>query len=496
MPSIYRPRRPRASPLWQVVHHGWKDFVANYEITHRKTHGPLRQDAVDVVDQFYRCGDLAAGFSRLQCPDCGHEKLLAFSCKTRGFCPSCHQRKVKQTGHWIAHEVCFNVPHRQFVFTMPKPLRGIFRKRRKLLTILFQEATGCLRDWFRARLDLPDGELAAITGVQTFGDYLVFHPHLHVLAAAGLIDADGTFHEMPVESIEPLEELFRHRFLAALRREKLISEKKLRQLLGWTHSGFNLDAGEDPIGSHDAHGRQRLAEYLLRAPFSLEKMTWNATTGQIIYRSSRSWHTKCNFQIFTASDFLAAAVEHIPLKNQQTVRYYGLYSNKRRGMDAKERKLRPESPPPPRHPKGLVPPPPPESARALRPLWRELILRVWGSDPMECPGCHATMKNKGKLMRPEEIQFFLMLHGLWEGVIALPPPPDPPYDVESIEPLDVPPVSVWAGETEVPPKIWWECGAPVRPEPKPPELELDDGQVLVLDGDPGPAEECPVFSAN
>jgi len=134
---------------------------------------------------------------------------------------------------------------------------------------------------------------------------------------------------------------------------------------------------------------------------------------------------------------------------------------------------------------------------------------------MECPCCHATMKNKGKLMRPEDptegrtpacgqersaaqwqIQFFLMLHGLWEGVIALPPPPDPPYDVETIEPLDVPPVSVWAGETELPPDIWWECGAPVRPEPKPPELELEDGRVLVLDGDPGPGEQWPVFSAN
>ena len=172
MPSIYRPRRARASPLWQIVHHAWGPFLAEYEAVHRKTHGPLRKDAVAVVDQFYKCGDLAAGFTRLHCPDCGDEKLLAFSCKTRHFCPSCHQRKVKQTGHWIAYDVCFNVPHRQFVFTMPKPLRGIFRKRRKLLDHLFHEAIACLQDWFRTRLNLPDGQLAAIAGVQTFGDYL------------------------------------------------------------------------------------------------------------------------------------------------------------------------------------------------------------------------------------------------------------------------------------------------------------------------------------
>ena len=80
MPSVYRPRRPRASPLWQIVHHGWGDFVSDYEATYRKTHGPLREDSVAVVDQFYRCGDLAAGFTRLQCPECGHEKLLALIC--------------------------------------------------------------------------------------------------------------------------------------------------------------------------------------------------------------------------------------------------------------------------------------------------------------------------------------------------------------------------------------------------------------------------------
>ncbi len=49
------------------------------------------------------------------------------------------------------------------------------------------------------RLDLSNGQLAAIAGVQTFGDYLVFHPHLHVLAAAGLVDKEGRFDLMPVE---------------------------------------------------------------------------------------------------------------------------------------------------------------------------------------------------------------------------------------------------------------------------------------------------------
>ena len=302
----------------------------------------------------------------------------------------CHQRRVRQTGHWIAHTVCHEVPHRQFVFTMPRPLRGIFRKRRHLL---FRTAIECLRDWFRTRLDLPDGQLAAIAAVQTFGDYLVFHPHLHVLAATGLYDREGRFHEFPVESLEPLAELFRHRFIAALLDKKIISERKARQLLNWKHSGFSIDGGDRPVRS--VAGRQQLAEYLLRAPFSLEKITWVEKTKRVIYRSSRSWRTKRNFEVFTATEFLAAAVEHIPPKNQHTVRYYGRYSNKCRGMEVQAWQDTGDGDQPP-----SVPAPAAASARNLRPLWRNLILRIWGEDPLLCPCCKGLMKVHGTLTRP------------------------------------------------------------------------------------------------
>ncbi len=250
MPSIYQPRRPRASPLWQIIHHGWDAFLALYEKFHRKTLGPLDPAAVATVQSFLRCGDLASGFTRLQCPDCGQERLLAFTCKGRHFCPACHQRRTRTIGDWIATGVCHEVPHRQFVFTIPKVLRGIFR----------------------TRLNLPQGKLAAIAGVHTFGDYLIFHPHLH-----------------------------------ALRDAKLISPKKLADLLSWKHSGFHIDnGGEKPVPAHDTAGRRRLAEYLLRHPSSLQKITWNATTKTVIYRSKRHHNTKRNFEIFTAPDFIAA----------------------------------------------------------------------------------------------------------------------------------------------------------------------------------------------
>jgi hypothetical protein len=40
---------------------------------------------------------MAPGFTRLQCTDCGHERLLTFTCKGRHFC---HQRRVRYHGLW------------------------------------------------------------------------------------------------------------------------------------------------------------------------------------------------------------------------------------------------------------------------------------------------------------------------------------------------------------------------------------------------------------
>ncbi len=139
----------------------------------------------------------------------------------------------------------------------------------------------------------------------------------------------------------------------------------------------------------------------------------------------------------------------------------------------------------------IVPAPPRKSNRFLKPLWRDLILKVWGGDPMRCPCCKATMKNAGKMIRKEEIEFFLRLHGMWEGIISLPPPPDPPYDIETMEPIAVPPNWGWSDEIGPPPEEWWQSNGP---EWQAPELPLDDGNTLVLDApEPLPPEEFPVF---
>jgi len=57
------------------------------------------------IYRYLDCGFLHNGFARVRCKDCGHEYLVAFSCKRRHFCPSCHQKRLVEFSEWLCEEV-------------------------------------------------------------------------------------------------------------------------------------------------------------------------------------------------------------------------------------------------------------------------------------------------------------------------------------------------------------------------------------------------------
>jgi hypothetical protein len=65
------------------------------------------------------CGILAHGFLRLRCPACREERLVPFSCKGRGFCPSCGGRRMADAAARLVDRDVPEVPVRQRVLTLP-----------------------------------------------------------------------------------------------------------------------------------------------------------------------------------------------------------------------------------------------------------------------------------------------------------------------------------------------------------------------------------------
>jgi hypothetical protein len=86
--AVRRPlerRRPEDTVLYQLVHEHLETFLAQVEL---ETGAGLPEFLKEEFDAFLDCGILARGFLRLRCADCAYEKLVAFSCKRRGFWPS------------------------------------------------------------------------------------------------------------------------------------------------------------------------------------------------------------------------------------------------------------------------------------------------------------------------------------------------------------------------------------------------------------------------
>jgi formate dehydrogenase maturation protein FdhE len=83
-----------------------------------------------------------------------HERALPVSLPGpgRSFCPSCEKKKQLLWAEWLHKEVLEPVPHRHVVLTMPRLLRGIFRKRRELLLDLAQCAAEAIADYMKRQV--------------------------------------------------------------------------------------------------------------------------------------------------------------------------------------------------------------------------------------------------------------------------------------------------------------------------------------------------------
>jgi hypothetical protein len=181
-------------------------FIAQ---TEDATGADLPQFVKDEFDAFLECGILAHGFLRLRCGDCGHDKLVAFSCKRRGFCPSCGARRMAQTAAHLVDHVIPHVPVRQWVLSLPIPLRLLLAAQPKLVTPVLQVVHRVITRHLLGQAGLKAGEAdsGAVTLIQRFGSAANLNIHMHCLVLDGVYrcgtDGEPEFVEVPAPTDGP-----------------------------------------------------------------------------------------------------------------------------------------------------------------------------------------------------------------------------------------------------------------------------------------------------
>ena len=119
-------------------------------------------------------------------------------------------------------------------------------------------------------------------------------------------------------------------------------------------------------------------------------------------------------KFFNALDWLARLVTHIPGRYEQTVRYYGYYSNKSRGMRKKAGK---DDSFPAVTPSDM-------SSKESRQNWARLIQKIYETDPLVCPKCQGPMRIIGFIEDLDIIKKILRPLDFWDVRNHDPPIPN------------------------------------------------------------------------
>ena len=158
----YRPRRPSQSVLYRCVQQHLETWLAQCRDVHDD-----QWSVPEYVEREFRryldCGILAHGFARARCGACGHDFLIAFSCKGRGVCPACNARRMVETAAHLVDQVFPPLPVRQWVLSVPKRLRYFLQRDANALGAVLHILLRVIEARRRQRSGCARGRLGAVS---------------------------------------------------------------------------------------------------------------------------------------------------------------------------------------------------------------------------------------------------------------------------------------------------------------------------------------------
>jgi len=404
---VYQSRRPENTVLYQLIA---QNFNCWYEQQHEASSctNSVPRHIEKEFRSYLECGILAYGFARVYCDACGHDFLVAFSCKGRGVCPSCTARRMVEIAAHLIDNVFPKVPVRQWVLAVPKRIRYYLYRDHSLvnatLKILINEVEKCLK---KNRPGSPvDARLGGVTFIQRFGSTLNVHPHYHCLIINGVFNFEDEriqFYKckhLGIEDIEVVQARVRKRVLNLIKRRKILEPHDVDNMREWKHGGgFSLNA-DVSINAEDRRGLERLIRYCARPVFSGERIKTTKNNEKIIYELNKPSIDGKTELVFSPLEFIDKLAKLIPPPRKHRNRYHGVlapnspyrsqvtaYAGKT--ITAENKQLIEEADKAQqKNTKG--------DAKAERPkssyLWAKLITRIFESFPLECPHCKSEMR--------------------------------------------------------------------------------------------------------
>jgi len=177
-PARYARRRPEQTDLYRIVQQHLETYLQLAREEDWDGHA-VPAYAQPEFRRYLECGILSCGFARARCGECGHDFLVAFSCKGRGVCPSCNARRMAQTAAHRVDHVFPRLPVRQWVLSVPKRLGYFLGREPRALGAVLQRFLRAVEAQLRQSSPGASAQarFGAVSFVYRFGASLNRHTH-------------------------------------------------------------------------------------------------------------------------------------------------------------------------------------------------------------------------------------------------------------------------------------------------------------------------------
>ena len=349
-------------------------------------------------------------------------------------------RKYLECG--IFAHVFPRLPVRQWVLSVPKRLRYFMQRERAVLNMVLRIFLRVIAQSLQsncpgaAQVDRAALHIGALAFIHRFGSSLNGHVHFHVCVV------DGVFEEVPVAvegdtdaqsslpgivfhpasaidetAVAQVQADLRRRILRAVVGRGLLESCDAKDMLGYQHSGFSVDAGV-LIEADDRAALERLLRYCARPPFAMDRLRKEGTA--LVYRCAKQRSepgsdkrgAKADELTLTPLELIARIAALVPPPRTHRHRYFGVLAPNSPHRAAAVALATPAQPAkqvvvqtepaatgegapavaPLGHAISPTPAPVPPKRSPAHYLWAVLIARIYEVFPLLCPMCGGQMR--------------------------------------------------------------------------------------------------------
>ena len=433
------PKDPEQTTLHRIVREHLGDFLAARE----EAGASMPRFVKDELFGFLRCGVAAHGVALFRCSACNASRLVALSCKGRGFCPRCLGKRMTELALEWTRWVLPNVRIRQWVLSLPFWLRVPLAYRHALALEVHAVAGKQIERWYRKKAKRlgVDGRTGMITVIQRFGSDLALNVHFHMLVIDGVHDASGAFTAIAAPTLDEMTELTTRiavRVTRMLERRSLDDdidddERSLCAALARSARRQGRTAHQDPerdpdhdadrwaglikarvdgfdlecttvVRGDDRERLEHLCKYVLRPPLADRRLRL-LDTGEVALELKRPWSDGTQWITMSPDTFLERLCSLVPREREHTILYRGTLGphSKRRAQVVPEQ----------------------DTPRPVNLTWATLMQHGLDLDVLAC-ACGARMKFIAVVREKQSLARLLRLHHLKLNAMPIAPARGPP----------------------------------------------------------------------